>query len=129
MSGFTAQGNDLLSLKGNSKNWRATIALGKKRYDARVDCYNQEHPEAESLAQTMDTAEVNYWSRQVLLAFAKYLATEAVKEDDDDDQKQFLKEGTVISYFSGFLRALENKYNTDTEGEDASTNEFQSKIT
>ena len=77
----------------------------------------------------MDIADVNYQSRQLLRAFAK--ATEAVKEeeeDDDDAQTQFLMEGTIISYFSGFLRALEDKYNTYMDGEDATTNPFLSEL-
>ena len=58
MSAFTAQGGDLLPLKGNSKNWKNIVAQGKKRYDTWVAFYNNEHPEAFSLAQTMDTADV-----------------------------------------------------------------------
>ena len=34
----------------------------------------------------------------------------------------------MISYFSGFLRALEDKYNTDKGGEDATTNLFLSEL-
>ena len=124
-----------LSTKGEGRSWGNQRNQGVSRYNAWVIFYNQDERNME--AMQFDDAPAVYWSKDVLLAFAKYLAFEAVKLkknltssnakylDEDAENTISLESGTVIQYFSGFTRALSDKYDPNkSDSSSVENNQF-----
>ncbi len=62
----------------------------------------------------------------ILVVFANHLAVSAVKDKQEveDSDTANLAVDTVIQYFSGFVRALEDKYDIEGVGKDPRANDF-----